>query len=407
MAGVKKRQKNDNSSLEGRKDNTIPESIIDKAIRGDRESLVNLCNLIARNVLFSTTNFMYDQLDAEDTAQEILIRVCEKIHTLKEPKAFKTWLNIIIQNEIRRYISKGSKYSTIINIDEYLETNDIEDDGHSLLPDEYAIKEEDRKEIIEMVNLLPEQQKRVVFLYYYENLNVNEVAEVMELSPSTVSHYLKIAKEKIKNELHYKSEKNKAFYSLSLLPMGQLLTNLYQQEANSLSPLTNKHLSLAIERGLSQIGSIPPAKSVLVVPGFFKAVVITLAASIVVTTGLVISGIFSDPHSHIVDPVEIIDTSGEITFTGTDEWSNYLNPKTAEVYVANERGVLVAHYWWITYKGSDDVLYSGEGESINDTLTMLNDGSLEGDYLLNYLMEDAAGVSYTLTRHFIIRSDNN
>ena len=64
------------------------EALASKASRGDREALLSLCRAIAKNILFRVSCKVSNRMDAEDTAQEILIRVCANIHSLKDPEAF-------------------------------------------------------------------------------------------------------------------------------------------------------------------------------------------------------------------------------------------------------------------------------------------------------------------------------
>jgi len=57
----------------------------------------------------------------------------------------------------------------------------------SLNPDIIVEKDEIRRIIIEAINELPEKEKKVLVLYYYEDLTLKEIGQVLEVTESRVS----------------------------------------------------------------------------------------------------------------------------------------------------------------------------------------------------------------------------
>ena len=176
------------------------EYLVKKSTEGDRESLSVLCSEIARGVLFQMTYILGDRTNAEDVAQEVLIRVCENIRGLRNPKAFKGWLARIMVNEKNRYLAKHLKHGTMMNIDDYQESISDEHDGQAqhILAVE---NEEVSKVIMNVISDLPMRQREAVMLYYYSGLSVTEVAAAMKTTTQSVSKNLKIAREKLKIKL--------------------------------------------------------------------------------------------------------------------------------------------------------------------------------------------------------------
>jgi RNA polymerase sigma factor FliA len=62
----------------------------------------------------------------------------------------------------------------------------IESPG-SLNPDTIVEKDEIRRVIVEAIKELPEKEKKVLVLYYYEDLTLKEIGEVLEVTESRVS----------------------------------------------------------------------------------------------------------------------------------------------------------------------------------------------------------------------------
>jgi RNA polymerase sigma factor for flagellar operon FliA len=57
----------------------------------------------------------------------------------------------------------------------------------SMNPDVVVEKEEIRRVIVEAINELPEKEKKILVLYYYEDLTLKEIGQVLEVTESRVS----------------------------------------------------------------------------------------------------------------------------------------------------------------------------------------------------------------------------
>jgi RNA polymerase sigma factor for flagellar operon FliA len=57
----------------------------------------------------------------------------------------------------------------------------------SLNPDVMVEKDEIRRVIVEAINSLPEKEKKILVLYYYEDLTLKEIGKVLEVTESRVS----------------------------------------------------------------------------------------------------------------------------------------------------------------------------------------------------------------------------
>jgi RNA polymerase sigma-70 factor (ECF subfamily) len=194
-----KKCKNENADIDSQEKGAAFDALVQKAISGDNDALCQLCEKIAKGVLYLTTYLVGNKTDAEDISQIILIRVFENIKSLREPKAFNGWLVRIISNESNRYLKSNLKFGVLLNIDDYLD-NRVEVNEESL-PQEYVENEEQRQAVIGVLSSLTERQKETVMLHYYDGLSVTEVAEVMKISKQSVSEYLSVSRAKLRREL--------------------------------------------------------------------------------------------------------------------------------------------------------------------------------------------------------------
>jgi len=209
------------------------ESLVARASAGDVGALRELIETIGKSVLFSTMRMVACEEDAEDISQNVLFYVCNKISALREPKAFRVWLNKIIASEAKMFIVKKSGRGIILDINDYLDN--IAEDNASLLPHGYVEKKETRATIMRIVDSLPYRQRQAVVLHYFEGFTVTETADVMDIDKANVSQYLTLAREKIKAKLEEESiEINVG--AVAALPIGQQIIEAFNAEAAKFIP---------------------------------------------------------------------------------------------------------------------------------------------------------------------------
>jgi len=186
------------------KDNKKLEVIVTSAIKGDTEALHHLCESITQSILFRTRHILNDPMDAEDVSQNILIRVCENIHTLRQPKAFRVWLGKIITNEIRTHMTRNTSEHTLVNIDDYVTS--LVDETKELFPHYCVEAKEFRQDVMDVLSNLPTRQREAMLLFYYDQLSVVEIAKIMDIPHQSVSRYLSIARVECGKKLKIFSE---------------------------------------------------------------------------------------------------------------------------------------------------------------------------------------------------------
>lgn len=99
------------------------------------------------------------------------------------------------------------KVTGVVSLNEYLETgSDISNEKapgfkHFEQPEEAIEKEELKQMLMDALELLTEKEKKVILLYYYEDLTLKEISNVLEVSESRVSQLHTKALAKMKTRL--------------------------------------------------------------------------------------------------------------------------------------------------------------------------------------------------------------
>lgn len=204
--------------------------VVLSAQKGDTEAFEELYS--------QTYNYLYyiiskwvgsDNFDDRfDILQETYIEVFKSIASLKNPNALKTWMSKIAYHQYSKFYNKKPK--NIIYEDEQTEglINEIEDLDEEFLPTEALENKELKKYILTQVDSLPEEQKAIVILFYYNELSISDISETVGCPEGTVKSRLRLSRNRLKSAVDKFMQKGAQAYVLSL----PILTQLLQESSN-------------------------------------------------------------------------------------------------------------------------------------------------------------------------------
>lgn len=132
---------------------------------------------------------------SEDIVQEAFINCYTQIKSLKNQEQFKSWFFKMLTRIAWRYSKKEKKS---IPVDNIFEKADDEKNDESI--NQY-IRKEQADILHEEIEKLDIKQKTVIILYYFNDLTVKEIANIMGCFEGTVKSRLYSARRKLKNNL--------------------------------------------------------------------------------------------------------------------------------------------------------------------------------------------------------------
>ena len=141
-------------------------------------SLLRLCYL-----------YLHDLHLAEDGVQETFIRAWRGLKTFRGECSEKTWLTGIAIHgccDMRRA-------GWLRHVDRRVTVDD--------LPLPAPSRRENRELAVAVMNL-PVKLREAILLYYYQGMNVNEIAKMLHITQPTVSNRLKRGREKLRLQLN-------------------------------------------------------------------------------------------------------------------------------------------------------------------------------------------------------------
>ena len=204
--------------------------LVEKIKKGDNKSFEKLYKLTEREVWFTCISFLKNETTAQDIMQETYITAFLKIQSLEKSSQIRSWLNRIAVNKCKNYLKgKGE-----IQLDDEIFENQAIVDERISIPEEY-ISDKAKREIILsiMQEVLSDVQYQTVIMHYFNEMTVDEIAEVFECSRGTVLSRLNYSRAKMKTAIEdYENKSGDKLHGVVFVPF---FTTIFREQAKSLS----------------------------------------------------------------------------------------------------------------------------------------------------------------------------
>lgn len=204
--------------------------LVEKIKKGDNKSFEKLYKLTGREVWFTCISFLKNETTAQDIMQETYITAFLKIQSLEKSSQIRSWLNRIAVNKCKNYLKgKGE-----IQLDDEIFENQAIVDERISIPEEY-ISDKAKREIILsiMQEVLSDVQYQTVVMHYFNEMTVDEIAEVFECSRGTVLSRLNYSRAKMKTAIEdYENKSGDKLHGVVVVPF---FTTIFKEEAKSLA----------------------------------------------------------------------------------------------------------------------------------------------------------------------------
>lgn len=161
------------------------------AKRGDDNAFYELIN--ERKAMLYKTAYLYvkNKEDAMDIVSDTVFKAYISIKKLKQPEFFNTWLTRILINNSLDFIKKSKK---VVSLEENQSFN--ENDNLNIHENK-----EDVLDLHKAVDKLNDKYKTIVILKYFQDMTLNEIAEVLKCPLGTVKTHLNKALKELRIEL--------------------------------------------------------------------------------------------------------------------------------------------------------------------------------------------------------------
>ena len=151
--------------------------------------IIDLVNQYQGMLLRMCYVYLRDQELAKDAVQETFLKAYRGLHSFRGECSEKTWLVQIAINTCKSM----QRSAWLRHHDRRITPED--------LPQTVTMTQEEDAWIMCDIMQLPSKLKEVIMLYYWQEMNVNEIAQSLGVAQSTVSRRLKHARDKLHDVL--------------------------------------------------------------------------------------------------------------------------------------------------------------------------------------------------------------
>lgn len=173
--------------------NSNDQPYIDKVLNGDVNAFSILIEKYKDLVFSLAIKIVKNREEAEEVAQDSFIKAYKSLSRFKGDSKFSTWLYKITFNNCMDVVKKKERNYNKVEINEVTE-NKI----HSVENTLDLIERKERAKIIEScLNLLPEEERTILWLFYFQENSLKEIVNIMSLSEANVKVKLHRARKRL------------------------------------------------------------------------------------------------------------------------------------------------------------------------------------------------------------------
>ena len=171
---------------------------IGEVLKGNSDSFAPLVDKYKHLAFSLAMKITRNREEAEEAAQDAFIKAYKNLENFKGSATFKTWFfRIVYTTSISRV---RGKHNHQVSLEDYnLSDNEllnIEDAIGMLNAEERAIR------LHKAMDHLAPDERAILILYYFEDLPVDEIATIMDLSASNVKIKLFRSRKKLYEQMH-------------------------------------------------------------------------------------------------------------------------------------------------------------------------------------------------------------
>ncbi len=176
---------------------------MDRIKQGDIEALGELIEAHQHRIIAAVTRMLGDDIDAEDIAQQVFIRVWKSAPRYEPTAKFTTWLFKIMRNLVLNELRRRKRHPTL-SLDA---TTDEDDrpiqtaDPQAKAPDSAVLDEELQRAVQHAIDQLPEVQRMAIVLRRYDEFSYEEIGTILDLSVPAVKSVLFRARTDLRERL--------------------------------------------------------------------------------------------------------------------------------------------------------------------------------------------------------------
>ena len=214
--------------------------LVAKARAGDPNAVAALYKKTYSQVFYTVKSMIKDDDTVFDILQDSYIKAFTHLDSFEGNEKFLPWVRQIAANTARDFLKKKRPMLfTDLGSDDELDTPLEErfvDERSGAIPDDVIDQQETVRLIREIIDSLPEDQRAVIGMYYYQEMPVKDIAAALGASESAVKSRLLYGRKKIETKVRDLEKKGTKLYGLAPIPFLLWLFRSQKAYASELPP---------------------------------------------------------------------------------------------------------------------------------------------------------------------------
>lgn len=172
-------------------------SLVLQAREGDCDAFAELYASTYQKQYMFACSYLKDEFLAQDALQETYTTALKHLASLNDPRLFVSWLNQINFRICYNMSVKQAKINA--EMDRF---NSGTEYSHGRSAEAQVVTVDENEYILRQIMALPFSESQAIFLHYYKNLKISQIAYMMEISKSSVKRYLASGKKRLAQQLN-------------------------------------------------------------------------------------------------------------------------------------------------------------------------------------------------------------
>lgn len=180
--------------------------LVQRARANDQQALAEIYEISSPAVYKAIRVLIKDEDTVYDILQDTYVKAFTRLDQLQDAEKLIPWLKMIANNRAKDWLKKSKPvfFTDISGTEEEDNVSfeeSIEDVRSDMNPEMSMDEKEVRRLVMEILDQLPEDQRIVIGMFYYEEMPVKDIAAALEVSENTVKSRLSYGRKKIKEQV--------------------------------------------------------------------------------------------------------------------------------------------------------------------------------------------------------------
>jgi len=170
------------------------EKLVRATLSGCDEAFDVLVDRYRRRIVQYAYRYSHNEQDANDAAQDTLLRAYRSLGTFRADRPFSRWLFVIARNvslDAVRRKRLSERTTSLVRMEALSEPDTAE----------VVLRREAASRVRAALGVLPQRQRAALELYYIKGLRYRDIADMLDIPLGTVKTYIARAKRRLRTEL--------------------------------------------------------------------------------------------------------------------------------------------------------------------------------------------------------------